>query len=287
MVENSIDGENVFWLNVCASEERPMLARIPARKFVRRMIPAAAALALTVSAGGCDLLDAMTDTGGLVQVFATHHATPRDGDFPGGAEGEDRVFETEDGWTVVLDDAYVVTSSVTLQHCDGSSVALDLHWGQLPENLTWADLEVRNMGSLDAPAGQYCAVVVDYEPYDPDSFHGEPHEQPQIDELVGATMYLRGYALLGDARIEFEFRNEEEISVELDLRHIDNGGPFTMREREPFPRELTVSKTYDRFFDPLELDITEGLDQEDASQIVLDVLADETRVTLGTIIESI
>ena len=59
-----------------------------------------------------------------------------------------------------------------------------------------------------------------------------------------------------------------------------------MREREAFPRELTVSKTYDRFFDPLELDITEGLDQEDASQMVLDVLADETRVTLGTVIDS-
>ena len=127
---------------------------------------------------------------------------------------------------------------------------------------------------------------MEYEPYDPDSFDGDPHEMPQVEELIGATMYLRGFAYLDDARIDFEFRNDEQISVELDLRHIDNGGPFTMREREPFPRELTVSKTYDRFFDPVELDISEGLDQEDAAQMVLDVLADETRVTLGTVIDS-
>lgn len=263
-----------------------MPVRIPAPKLVRRMFPAAAALVLCVGAGGCDLLDAMNDTGGLVQIFATHHATPRDGDFPGGAEGEDRVFETEDGWTIVLDDAYVVTSSVVLKHCDGSSVPLDMHWGQLPENLTWQDLEVRNMGSLEAPAGQYCSLEVDYEPYDPESFAGEPYERPKVDDLVDATMYLRGFAFLGDARIDFEFRSEDQISVELDLRHIDNGGPFTMREREAFPRELTISKTYDRFFDPVELDITKGLDVEDASHMALGVLADETRVTLGTIIES-
>lgn len=260
-----------------------MFARISAPRIIRRLAAPAFVASLALPTAGCDLMEALDGSGGTVQMFATHHATPEDGELSI-EEGEDRVFETESGWTVVLEEAYVVTSAISLVHCDGSSAQADLYWGQLPENLTAPDLEVTSLGSVEAPAGQYCGVVVDYEPYDPWAVQ-DGFARPDNDALVGATMYLRGHAIKGEElRVGFEVRSEDPITVELDLSDLDGGQPFTMAEREAFPRELTVSKTYDRFFDEIELELIEQTGMGDAEQIVLDVLADETRINLGTVV---
>ena len=64
------------------------------------MKPSAFSLALIAPLLGCALLDELQDDGGVINVFATHHATPAGGAFPD-RDGP-AVFVNEEGWQVVL-----------------------------------------------------------------------------------------------------------------------------------------------------------------------------------------
>ena len=57
------------------------------------------------------------------------------------------------------------------------------------------------------------------------------------------------------------------------------GGPPTINADEAFPVDLTLSKTYDRFFDGIDFN---AFDEADIEQNVLAMLEEDSRVAVGT-----
>lgn len=240
-------------------------------------------LALALSSftlGGCELLDAINGDGALVNVYTTHHATPERGAFPNrGGAYEAREFKNDEGWDIVLTHGYVTTVGASLTSCDGSSRKVDLYWGQLPENLSARDLELEGVGGVDVPSGDYCEVTIQYGPYRPGTLEQGDHEAPATDRLDDATVYIRGSADKGNVHIQFEYALADATEVDLDITHIENGRPLSVAAREAFPLDLTVTKTYDRFFDGLDFDDPSALDV--LQEQTMYVLEDETRIVYG------
>ena len=233
--------------------------------------------AASLLSGGCELIDALTDEGDtLVTVFATHHATPTDGFVPDrGGDGELRVFENDEGWTVHLTDGLITTKGVTLHRCDGAEMPIEFYFGSVAEDLRSADLERQTLGGTPVGAGELCGVTIHYGPFsaDTDDAPGEIDEA----EMDGLTIFLRGYAERGDETIPFEIAVESPADVFTDLSDRP-GGPLRIKGDEPFPVELTVSKTYDRFFDAVDFGT---LTDEDLSQNAHAVLELETRIDVS------
>ena len=84
-----------------------------------------AALAATLgTVAGCSVLDPLEDDGTQMVVYATHHATPVNGQFVNlGDDEKPRIFDNDLGWTVTLLEPYVVTTEVRLADCRGFSEA--------------------------------------------------------------------------------------------------------------------------------------------------------------------
>lgn len=242
-------------------------------------------LLLAAAVPGC--LD--TGSGELVTVFATHHASPEDDTFPfRGDDLQPRIFDAGDGWEVTLAESYVTIASTTLVGCSGDEHSLRMFWGPCPEDLRRADLEVLTVSGLKVPAGEYCELRVEYAPYqtpvvDEDETETR-HVVPALPDVDGDSVFLRGIARHEDGRsVPFQLENGENFVVSLDLRDLEGEGrPLRVREGQDFPTEITVSKTYDRFFDGIDWD---DFDADDATASLDEILADQTRVTLGTTIE--
>ncbi len=204
---------------------------------------------------GCPALEQFEDGGATVFVFATHHATPEDGQFPGrGEEDMPRVFDNDVGWTVTLLEAYVTISSVTLITCNGGERDLNMFWGPCPEDFKDQDLATLTVAGNRVDDGNYCTLRVTYSAYQTPVIDDEAdetrHETPTNEEVQGTTVYMRGGAQLGDGEFtQFTLTTDETVVVDLDLSEIEGGSPFNVAHREDFPKELLVSKTYDRFFD--------------------------------------
>lgn len=245
----------------------------------RHMLATTLGLATTLLGSGCDLIDAIEGDGDktIVQVFTTHHASVEDGEMPAaGGDGADRVFDNDEGWTITLQEAYVVTSAVTLIGCDGSTRELDLYWGPLAEDLTEEDLDLSSVGSTTSEAAEYCGLTVHYGPFDGAS----SDVTPRAAEVEGATVYLVGGAERDGEIIPFEIRATGSVTVDLDLV-AELGHPLRVTGNESFPVELTLSKTYDRFFDGIDFTAMEGLDMNEQSLAVLEF---ETRIDNGTVV---
>lgn len=256
------------------------------RSTFRRLGTAAATLAMVCS--GCGALQKFEEGGATVFVFATHHATPENGSFPGrGEDAMPRVFDNDEGWTVTLLEAYVTISSVTLVACNGSERPLNMFWGPCPEDLKDQDLATLTVAGNRVGDGDYCSLRVTYAPYETpiidESADETRHETPQNPSVLGSTVYMRGGAQLGDGEFtQFELSSSETIVVELDLSEIErDGSSFTVAHREDFPKELLVSKTYDRFFDAIDFS---NFDPAMVEADMAAILAEETRVSLGTIV---
>jgi hypothetical protein len=233
---------------------------------------------LATLAPGCGFIDSINesldaDRQAMVQVHVTHHGTPVDGVFPDhGEAGEARVFETDEGWTVTLQEAFVVTRAASLIACDGTVIDLDLYWGALPESFNAGDLDLSTFGGMEVDAGTYCAVEVDYGP-----FEGAESAAPNaenLDDLTGATAYVEGFAQRGDELVVFSLRADDLLSVRVELDE-----PLEVHGDEAFPVELTLSKTYDRLFDAIDFS---ALSEDDLSRNAMAVLGIETRVSVGT-----
>jgi len=230
----------------------------------------------TLFVGGCDINSLFHDLDHpktLVNVSVTHHASMEQGTFPDrGGEGEMRVFETDEGWTISLVSAFFTTASVTLHECAGGPVALDMYWGPLAEDITARDLDMMTVGGVEVAATEFCAVDVHYGPF-PETSH-----MAGIDERVaGATFYLRGTAAKGDLVIPFEVRSTEAFDVTLDMSTIEDGEPLSVAGGEDFPIELALSKTYDRVFDGIDFETatTDDLEAQTAAALAL-----ESRISL-------
>jgi len=243
-------------------------------------LPCIIAAAFTTT--GCDasLLGLGGGDTALVQVLVTHHGTAEDGKFPDHRSGlGDQKFETDEGWTITLTDAHIVTAQVAVMGCDGTQIELERYWGALPEDIRSDDLRLFTFGGVEVDAGNYCGAVVTYGPYAaPTKADRAASEIPDVDDdLVGATVNIVGHAELGDVLIPFEIRSSERLVVEAPL---PDGG-LEVSGDEPFPVELTVAKTYDRMFDGIDFaEIT----PEDLDNTVLALLSAETRLTDGTVV---
>lgn len=251
-------------------------------EITRRLVATAALFATTAFGGGCDLLDVFTDEGStLVQLLVTHHATPEDGRFPDLADGEMRTFETDEGWTVYLQAAYVTTTRATLHQCDEGSVEFEPYWGSLPENFGAQDLDLLSFAAAELSAGDYCDLTVEYGAFQPQpGSANRNYPMGEHKDLVeGATYYFKGGAEKDGETIAFELRSDATLAVDLDISTVMHGGPLVITADEPFPIDLTLSKTYDRLFDGI--DFTSAT-QEDLNANVSAVLELETRVAFGT-----
>lgn len=243
-------------------------------------------LVLAIASGtvACDRLEG---NGAIVNVFATHHASPEDGVFPlRGEDDQPRIFEGENGWTITLAESYITISSVTLVSCAGARHDLQMYWGPCPEDLRTEDLATLTVAGLKVPPGDYCNLEIEYAPYEMpviDRDADTRHEVPENEEVEDATIFLGGVARKGEDSVPFVLINSAELTVDLELASEDGPGqPMRVKASEDFPKELTVSKTYDRFFDGVDFST---FDEAAIEARLDDVLEDQTRVASGTVIE--
>ncbi|MBC8073604.1 MAG: hypothetical protein IAG13_35105 [Deltaproteobacteria bacterium] len=224
----------------------------------------------------------------LLYVFSTHHATPENGVFPDrGDDEQPRVFANDEAWTVTLLESYITIDSITLMGCNGGEYPLNMFWGPCPEDLRGADLETLTVAGRKLDPGDYCGLRVAYGPYQMpviDEGADTRHAVPQNEAVDGATVYFRGGARQGDDEetIPFELRGESPLVLDLDLSEVENGHPLRVEDTENFPKELTISKTYDRFFDGVDF---ADFDPKDLERTFDDVLEDQTRVQEGVQVE--
>ena len=238
----------------------------------RRISTLAAILVPTLAlASGCDLLDQLSQHTGIVDVFAASHGTPDEqGNLPT-RNGEQLIFVNDMGWEIFVDEAYVTTSGVTLQACDGERFDVELYWGPLAEDIgQTADSELAGLGGVRADSGTYCELLVEYAP--------TAEEVPNSD-AVGTTVYLTGSALKDGQHIDFLWKSSVEVQAEVDITAVEAGKPFRISEDQQFSKKLTVSKSYDGFFDGV--DFAEPLTQGDIDALIAASLEDGTIAKLG------
>lgn len=240
----------------------------------RHLVTTILAGALAFSSG-CEFLEQFEDGGGLIDVYVTHNPTARDGEFPT-HPADHFVVEGDDGWEIIVTDAYVTTTAITLHRCDGAKANADFYWGSKCEDLVGADVQAQGVGTVPADEGTYCSATVTYGPFaEDDGGHGGIDDGGQ----TGGTVYLTGVAKRGDVDVPFQLSTFGTATVEVDLSTIENGQPFSMDHDQFFNKQLTFSKTYDRFFDGIEFD---QLDSMDLERVVVDTLELETDVVFGT-----
>lgn len=222
-------------------------------------------------ATGCDLLDQLTQHTGIVDVFAASHGTPDEqGNLPT-RNGEQLIFVNDMGWEIYVDEAYVVTAGVTLQACDGERFDVELYWGPLAEDIgQTADSETAGLGGVRANSGTYCEVLVEYAPM---------AEEVPNPAAAGTTVYMTGSALKDDQHIDFLWTSTVEVEAEVDITAIEAGKPFRISESQNFSKKLTVSKSYDSFFDGV--DFAEPLTQGDIDALIAASLRDGTIAKVG------
>jgi hypothetical protein len=222
-------------------------------------------------ASGCDFIDQLSERSAIVDVFTTSHGTPDvEGNLPN-RTAEQLIFTNDMGWQVFINDAYVTTGAVTLLACDGERYDVEMYWGALAENVgETADAEVAGLGGVRALSGNYCEVLVAY----------APAEEADDAMAMGATVLFTGSAVKGDQHVDFTWRSEVELEVEVDISEIQAGQPFSIGRQEYFSKKLTISKSYNHFFDGV--DFAEELSQDDIESLIADSLREGTVAFEGT-----
>lgn len=234
-----------------------------------RRLPSLALLLLVPTLGlssGCDLLDQLQQRTGIVDVFAASHGTPDEqGNLPA-RNGQQLIFVNDMGWEVFVDEAYVTTSGVSLEACDGQRFDVELYWGPLAEDIgETADSESNGLGGVRADSGTYCNMMVEYAPT-ADSV-GNP-------DAIGSTVYLTGSALKDGEHIDFLWKTDMEVEVPVDISKVEAGSAFRISEKQSFSKKLTISKSYDRFF--AGVDFADALTQGDIEALISATLIDST-----------
>lgn len=240
-----------------------------------RRIPFLAAATLLVPtlalSSGCDLLTQLQQRTGIVDVFAGSHGNPDEqGNMPA-RNGGQLILVNDMDWEVYVNEAFVTTSAVTLQACDGERYDVDLYWGPLAEDLReTADTEINGLGGVRANSGNYCELLVEFAP------SAEAASNP---DATGTTVYLSGVALKGEARVDFLWVTDMEVDVSVDISAVEGGQPFNISKDQNFAKKLTVSKSYDRFFAGVDFD--EELSQADIEALIAATLSEGTIAKVG------
>lgn len=240
---------------------------------------------LLVAGSGCgglfDLIQG--DDRATVRFFATHAGTPTEDGYPDyGDSITTRVFTNDMGWQLSLAEVYVTTAEVSLVECSAQlGEAIEMFWGACPEDFVGTDdRESLSLGAITVRDGQYCRVDVTYGPYVP-SEQSADHINPDNAMIEGNTILIIGTARRGEGEnleeVPFELVSDATVTARAKIAEIENGRPLTL-EDENFPRDLTILKTYDTFFDGVDFSVATLADIEAA---VLSSLEHDTVVHLG------
>ncbi|MBL8971280.1 MAG: hypothetical protein JNK56_11890 [Myxococcales bacterium] len=235
---------------------------------------------------GCEALSGYSVE--TVLNAAHHGARGEDGALPDyGGDMEARVFTNDLGWKIVLSEGTIVTTAATIEPCEGDGVQLGMPFGPYPESLLETDATVTDFALRDLKSGEYCNLIVEYGRYQAAvaaMAEEQPFPVPPGKDLEGSSIYLAGTASLPDGMggmtfVNFAFRSEQTIRVELSMKTLEDGGPWTITGDEPNGRSLTVAKTYDEFFT--------GVDFNKVDRAAFEAelparLAAQTRLVLGT-----
>ena len=215
-------------------------------------------VAVTLMGTGCELLDQLQMRTGMVDVYSASHANPDEaGDMPANTSSQ-LIFNTDMGWQVFIDEAYVTTAAVTLQSCAGDRFDVDLYWGPLVEDVqTTARGQIDSLGGVRAESGSYCEAIVDYAP------STDEYENP---DAAGSTVYLRGSAVKDGELVEFVWRTEIAVEVAVDLSKLEYGKPFHISRDQNFAKKISLSKDYCSFF--MGVDFAEPLSQADIDDLI-------------------
>lgn len=230
---------------------------------------------------GCGVdgwIDGLSERSTQVDVFVGHTATAIDGVYPDlGEEDEFRTFPNDLGWMITLVDGFVVTREATIESCDGARRSVDFWRGPVVESLLGSDSDLLTAGNAELEPGEYCKLHVVYGPYEVE----QDADRRTIDvDIEGRTLMMASEAALGDDMIPVDFELRERVEVTLDLSSIDDGQPLTIRGDEHFPLEVSLWKTYDRFFDGIDFGRSDS-PGDAVSRGAAATLQGETRVNLG------
>ena len=223
---------------------------------IRRTAPTLGLLSSMLAlATGCGLINQPSRV--TAKLFASHSGTPTDAGYPDlGDENTTRVFFNDLGWQLSIAELYVTTAGVTLVRCgEDEGTAIEMFWGSCPEDFIGSnDRQTLGLGAATLSEGRFCRLDVNFGPfiYDPEV---DDHIVPDNPEVEGTTIFLRGIARRGegDAReeVRFELTSDAELSVQIDISELEDGDPLHLAD-DPFGRNLTVVKFYDRFFDGID-----------------------------------
>ena len=222
-------------------------------------------------------------------VNAAHHGVrDMNGVLPNyGGDLEARIFTNDLGWRVVLSEGVIVTAAATIEPCEGMGEPLGMPFGPYPESLLDVDVAVTDFALASLDPGEYCTLIVEYGRYQgavAAMAKEEPFPVPSGSDIEGATIYLAGTATIPDGMgdqiaVNFAFRSEQTIIVNLDMSTLEDGGPWTITGDEPNGRALTVAKTYDEFFRGVDFST---VDKAAFEKELPARLSAQTRVVAGT-----
>jgi hypothetical protein len=241
-----------------------------------RRLPLTALLLVPVlgASTGCDFLDSLGQSSVIVDMFATSHGTPDAEGLMPERNGQQLVFANDMGWDIFLDHAYVTTTALSLHSCSGERFDVEMYWGALAEDIpAHGDYEVLGVGGVRANEGSYCSLEVEY---------GPAEGGLDVAEAIGSTVYLAGTAVKGEQMVDFVWKTELAIAVDVDLAAIDGGEPFQIGDSEFVNKKLTVAKAYDRFFDGVDFAEIDSLGQADIDALLADTLSQQTAAFIGT-----
>lgn len=222
------------------------------------------------------------DKGGQINVYTAHHGTAVESAFPEyGDEGISRIFQNDLGWTIRLSEAYVTTKSVELLECAGPATPISLYWGPWAEDIIQVgDTMVEGIGGVTSLPASYCAVRVDYAPFQyAEITTGGGGNAPANPEMDGQMVLLNYVAEKDNNTVSGFFKSGATVSTVIDTSSLDGGQPITVTDDQRVPVEVTLSKTYDSFFEGIDFNTATEADLEAA---VLAALENDTKVTLGT-----
>jgi hypothetical protein len=247
----------------------------------RRSFLALASL-LTIASSGCTLFSG--ESVATVRFFTTHAGTPDEMGYPNyGEMGTTRVFMTEDGWLISLSEVYVTTSEVHMIRCgEPKGTPIEMFWGPCAESyIATNDLESLPLGAITIEDGEFCQIEVAFGPYVPPP-GGDEHVAVPNEAIHGKTFVVTGTARRGEGptleEYPFTIESEQLVRTALDVSKIDAGKPLRL-EDEQFPRDLTIVKAYDHFFDGIDFASATPQDLEAA---VLAAITNDAIVFDGT-----
>jgi hypothetical protein len=237
---------------------------------------------LAIASPGC-ALDWEGDA--TVRFFATHAGTPSvEGIYPDyGDEETTRVFVTDMGWQIDLTEVFITTAEVRFIRCQESTgTPIEMFWGPCPESfVSTDDLESVPLGAVSVDDGRFCGIDVVFGPFVPPP-DGDEHIAVGNPLIEGNTFVVNGFARRGEPPMieeyPFSIVSDVEVIAHLDTSTLEDDGPIVL-EKENFPRDLTIIKTYDRFFDGIDFASATSAELEAA---ILSGLERQTVVFDGT-----